>query len=39
MPSNKMNPKEFLTSYLNDFLDFVKPDKAGVYQLEKLPIY
>ena len=27
MPSNKINPKEFLTSYLNDFSDLVEPDE------------
>jgi len=36
MPSNKINPKEFLTSYLNDFSDLVKPDKVTVDQLEKV---
>jgi len=33
MPSNKINPKEFLTSYLNDFSDLVKPDKKTINHL------
>jgi len=33
MPSNKMDPKEFFTSYLNDFSDLVKPDKKTINQL------
>ena len=36
MSSNKINPKEFLTSYLNDFSDLVKPNKVTVDQLEKV---
>jgi len=36
MPSNKINPKEFLTSYLNDFSDLVKPDEKIIDQLEKV---
>ncbi len=31
-----MNQKEFLTSYLNDFSDLVKPDEIIVDQLEKV---
>ena len=31
-----MNPKEFLTSYLNDFSDLVGPDKDIVNQLVKV---
>ena len=27
MPSNKMDSKEFLTAYLNDFSDHVKPEE------------
>ena len=33
---NKMDPKEFLTGYLNDFSDLVKPDENIVDQLEKV---
>ena len=33
MPSNKMDPKEFFTSYLNDFSDLVKPDKKTINHL------
>jgi len=36
MPSNKMDSKEFLTSYFNDFSDLVKPDKRIIDQLEKV---
>jgi len=36
MPSNKINPKEFLTSYLNDFSDLVKPDEKIIDQLGKI---
>ena len=36
MPSNKMNPKEFLTSYFNDFLNLVKPNENIIDQLEKV---
>ena len=36
MPLNKMDPKEFLTSYLNDFSDLVKPDKDIVHKLVKV---
>jgi D-sedoheptulose 7-phosphate isomerase len=36
MPSNKINPKEFLTSYLNDFSDLVKPDEKIIDQLGKV---
>jgi len=36
MPSNKMNSKEFLTSYLNDFSELVKPDEKIIDQLEKM---
>ena len=36
MPSNKINPKEFLTSYLNDFSDLVKPDEKINDQLGKV---
>ena len=36
MPSNKMNPKEFLTSYFNDFSDLVKPNKNIIDRLEKV---
>ena len=36
MSSNKMDPKVFLSSYLNDFSDLVKPDKDTVDQLEKV---
>ena len=28
-----MDPKEFLTTYLNDFSDLVKPDKDIVHKL------
>jgi len=35
MPSNKMNTKEFLTSYLKDFSKLVKPDEKIIDQLEK----
>jgi D-sedoheptulose 7-phosphate isomerase len=31
-----MNKKEFLTSYLNDFSDLVKPDEKIIDQLEKV---
>jgi D-sedoheptulose 7-phosphate isomerase len=31
-----MGPKEFLTSYLNDFSNLVKPDENIVDQLEKV---
>ena len=31
-----MDPKEFFTSYLNDFSDFVKPDERIVEQLKKV---
>jgi hypothetical protein len=33
MSSNKMDPKSFLTSYLNDFSKLVKPDKNIVHKL------
>ena len=33
MPLNKINPKEFLTSYLDDFSNLVKPDKDIVHKL------
>ena len=36
MPSNKMNPKEFLISYLNDFSNLVKPNENIIDQLEKV---
>jgi len=36
MPSNKMNTKEFLTSYLKDFSKLVKPDEKIIDQLEKI---
>jgi len=36
MPSNKINPKEFLTSYLNDFSDLVKPNEKIIDQLGKV---
>ncbi len=36
MPSNKMNSKEFLTSYLDDFSDLVKPDEKIIDQLGKV---
>ena len=36
MLSNKMDPKDFLISYLNDFSNLVKPDKNIVDQLEKV---
>ncbi len=36
MPSNKMDPKEFLSSYLNDFSELVKPDEKIVDQLGKI---
>jgi len=36
MPSNKMNSKEFLTSYLKDFSELVKPDEKIIDQLEKM---
>ena len=35
MPSNKMNSKEFLSSYLKDFSELVKPDEKIIDQLEK----
>ena len=36
MPSNKMNSEEFLTSYLKDFSELVKPDEKIINQLEKI---
>ena len=36
MPSNKISPKEFLASYLDDFSDLVKPDEKIIDQLEKV---
>jgi D-sedoheptulose 7-phosphate isomerase len=36
MPSNKMNSKEFLTSYLKDFSELVKPGEKIIDQLEKM---
>ena len=36
MPSNKMNSKEFLTLYLKDFSELVKPDEIIIDQLEKM---
>ena len=36
MPSNKMNSKEFLTSYLIDFSELVKPDEKIIDQLGKV---
>tara|TARA_B100000315_G_C14308146_1_gene465044 strand:- start:73 stop:654 length:582 start_codon:yes stop_codon:yes gene_type:complete len=36
MPLNKINPKEFLTSYLDDFSDLVKPDEKIINQLGKV---
>ena len=33
-----MDPKEFFTSYLNDFSDFVKPDERIVEQLKKVDL-
>jgi len=36
MPSNKMDPKEFFASYLNDFSDLVKPDKKTINHLLKV---
>jgi D-sedoheptulose 7-phosphate isomerase len=36
MPSNKINPKEYLTSYLDDFSDLVKPDEKIIDQLGKV---
>ena len=36
MPSNKMDSKEFLKSYLDDFSNLVKPDKGIVDQLVKV---
>ena len=36
MPSNKINPKDFLTSYLDDFSDLVKPDEKIINQLGKV---
>ena len=38
MPSNKINPKEFLTSYLDDFSDLVKPDEKIIDQLGKAAV-
>ena len=38
MPLNKMDPKEFLTSYLNDFSDLVKPDKKTINQLLEVAV-
>ena len=38
MPSNKMDSKEFLTSYLNDFSDLVKPDKKTINQLLEVAV-
>jgi len=38
MPSNKINPKEFLTSYLDDFSDLVKPDEKIIDQLGKVAV-
>ena len=38
MPSNKINPKEFFTSYLDDFSDLVKPDEKIIDQLEKVAV-
>jgi hypothetical protein len=31
-----MDSKEFLTSYLNDFSDLVKPDERTIEQLEEV---
>ena len=39
MPSNKINPKELLTSYLNDFSDFEKPDKVVACQLGDINLW
>ena len=36
MPPNKMNSKEFLTLYLKDFSELVKPDEKIIDQLEKM---
>jgi D-sedoheptulose 7-phosphate isomerase len=36
MSSNKMDPKSFLTSYLNDFSKLVKPDKNIVHKLVEI---
>ena len=36
MPPNKMNSKEFLTLYLKDFSELVKPDEKIINQLEKI---
>ena len=33
---NKMDPKEFLTGYLNDFSDLVKPDEDVVQKLAEV---
>ena len=33
-----MDPKEFLTSYLNDFSDLVKPDKKTINQLLEVAV-
>ncbi len=33
-----MDSKEFLTSYLNDFSDLVKPDKKTINQLLEVAV-
>ena len=38
MPSNKMDSKEFLTSYLNDFSDLVKPDERTINKLLEVAV-
>jgi len=38
MPSNKIDPKDFLTSYLNDFSDLVKPDKRTINKLLEIAV-
>jgi D-sedoheptulose 7-phosphate isomerase len=36
MPSNNLDPIEFLTTYLDDFSDLVKPDKDIVQKLSEI---
>ena len=36
MPSNNMEPKKFLTSYLEDFSDLVKPNEETVEKLAEV---
>jgi len=36
MPSNNLDPKEFLTTYLDDFSDLVKPNEETVEKLAEV---